>query len=405
MRRPGRNLIAGLVLAAAAFAAGPARAETHDAASVALGWQLEHADAVVVGAVTREDRDAAAETRTIEVRVDENVAGTSAAGTVVTVTFADHGLGTPWDTRVPVLLFLRREAGLPGAPARWLPVSGAFSVRPLASGTAEARFPALVGQLRDAMADPAALRALLVAWMEDSDPGVAWSAATDFVRHEELHAGLSDPERARIVAAFARQPIGKTTKETLAYAAAATRTPSAVRALADSLLLDGSLRIRSAVGEALRRMDTPAAETELASRLAGARPDQQASLLAALGVAGSGSAAPAAQSLLASADGAVRIEAAAALGGMARNARRRDPAARLGVAAALDARLTAKDAASLPADEVRAVLWALAQLDESEGYAALRTFEKSSAPGTLRDYATQLLARPRLSLVLAGAPK
>src|SRR5439155_14570629 len=118
------------------------------------------------------------------------------------------------------------------------------------------------------------------------------SAATDLVRHEELHAAMTDDERSRVVAAYVRQPIGKNTKDALALAAAATRSPAAAQALVDSLLLPDAARIRGAVGEALRRMELPAAETLLAARLSAATPEQQTCLLGALGTVGGAAAAP-----------------------------------------------------------------------------------------------------------------
>jgi hypothetical protein len=499
------KLYACVIAAAAAlsFPAGFARAETRDATTVTLGWQTEHADLVLVAVVADEttapgDPDAGGAAgansgagagaapadadhpdREIVLRVELGVKGDAAVGSTVRVRLPDHGLGSAWRPLVPHLVFLRAVRAPDGTVLHHVPVSGAFSVRAVEPGTAEARFPALVAGLRDVLEspDPAALRGLLVAWMEDADPGVAWSAATDFVRRTDLHAGLTDAERARIVAAYRAQPIGKTTKEALAYAAAATRTPDAVRALVDSLLLPDAHRIRGPVAEALRRIDSPETERLLASRLAELSPPtaptggtqdappgtaggtpggtgatgaagttgatggtgaagatavppvatasapavaQRCALLGALAVVGGTTAVSEVRALLTDAAPAVRVEAAAALGGMARNARLRDPEARLGVAATLSGRLTSLLAAAASPEspdpaasaataaataaalepETRAVLWALAQLDEPGAFDVLRATAKSDAtPAATRDYAARLLARPRQSLV------
>src|SRR6185295_1641185 len=101
----------------------------------------------------------------------------------------------------------------------------------------------------------------------------------------------------------------------LALAAAATKSPAAVQALADSLLVEGAPQIRAVVGEALRRMDSPASEGLLAARLLGAAPENQTALLSALAVVGGAGASSQVRPLLDASDASVRIEAAAALGG------------------------------------------------------------------------------------------
>ena len=408
MRTRARLLSAAVIFALAAGALAPvpaARAETRNAATVTLGWQSENADAILVGTVLSASRDAASPERTIDVRVDRVLAGTPAAGSTVRVTCEDHGAGAAWTDGTQVLVFLRRVPS-GAATETWVPLSGAFSLRALPAGSAEARFPALVTSLRKALdaKDPALLRALLVTWMDDTDAGVAWSAATDFVRHEELHAALTDGERARIVDAYTRQPIGKNTKDALAFAVAVTGSPAAAPALVDSLLLPGAGRIRATVAEALRRIGSPETESLVIARLRDAKPEQQESLLAALAVVGGSAAAREIRPLLESATAAVRVGALSALGNAARNVRAADPTARLNLAETLAGRLPgrshATDAPPPTTDEIRATLWALAQLDEPAAYDALRTFAAEGDPIDLRDYAARLVARPRQSLVL-----
>jgi hypothetical protein len=399
MRRRFSFLIAAplLTLAALLPRGGAARAESHDAATVALGWQTENADVVAVAVLTGETLDAASGERAADFRVDRTIKGDAAVGAALHVAHAGRGAESALHVGAPHLVFLRR-AGV----ADFAPISGAFSMRPLDPDTPAARFPDLVAAMRAALdsKDASVLRTLLVQWMEDADPGVAWSAATDFVRHVELHASLPAADGARIVAAFRRQPVGKTTKDALAFAVAATRSPEAASALVESLLLPDASRIRGAVAEALRESDDPTAEPALVAALVDATPAQRCALLGALGTVGATGAAPAVTALLADGDGSVRVEAAAALGGMARNARAKDPQARLGVADALTSRISGKAAETLPENEFRAVLWALAQLDEVPAFDALRKIAASSAREAVRDYAARLLARPRQSLVL-----
>lgn len=391
-----------LALAASLVAAiSPVAASTHDATTVTLGWQTEAADEIVVGFVVPGSEGAARpEMGDVEFRVDRPIKGELTAGASVRIRLDGHGRDTPWRAGLAHLVFLRRGDAKSGVPQIHVPVSGDFSVRALPAGSAEERFPALVATLRETLdaKDAAALRSLLVTWMEDADPGVAWSAATDFVRHRELAAALPESESARIVAAFRRQPLGKATKGALALAVAATRSADAAPALVEALLVPGASSIRAVVGEALRRLDDPAGPSLVATRLADATAAQRPVLLGALAVAGGAPEAPAVRPLLADADATVRAEAAAALGSLARNARARDADARLGVARALTERL--QRAAELPEDEIRALLWALAQLDEPGAFDAVRAAAADETlPAPVRDWAASLAARPRQSLV------
>lgn len=386
-----RTFLPTLLLAAAA----PAFAETIDAESAALGWQTERADAVVVASFVRELPLEAS--REAEFRVERSLKGDAVAGDTLVVARADRGHGAPWTEGLPHLLFLAKV----GEGNVRAPVAGAFSVRALPEGSPEARFPDLVASLAQTLAagGDAGLRSLLVTWMEDADAGVAWSAATDFVRHRELHGSLTSAESARVVAAFAARPFGKRTKEALGYAAAATRTSAAVEALADALAADGGRAIRGALAEALRRTGSASAPAALVRRLADAPPGREPALLGALGVVGDAASAAAVRARLASADATVRAEAAAALGGIARNVRRADPEARLQAADALAEGVTGKAAETMPAQELRARLWALAQLDEARAFDVLRDVAARSVVPDARRYAERLLAQPRQSLI------
>ena len=52
-------------------------------------------------------------------------------------------------------------------------------------------------------------------------------------------------------------------------------------------------------------------------------------------------------------------------------------------------------------DEVRAAIWALAQLDDPQAYVALRRIAaEKDRPEAVREYAARILERPRVSLIL-----
>lgn len=412
MRTHTRTIGAGILAAFAATlaaGAGDARAETQEASRVALGWQAENAEVVVVGTVEGPAPGGPAAVDGAEdghegtsVRVDRTLKGRVAAGEVLRVRAAGHSHPSSEGSAVPHLLFLRAvPPSGPAAPA-WESVSGSFGVRPVAPGTPEGRFPDLVKSWLDASAEPdaAALGRLLVSWMDDRDPGVVWSGATDFVRRRDLHGALAEADRERIVAAYRRHPIGKASKTALALAVSASGSPEAPRALVESLLLPESHRIRGLVAEALRRAGSPESEGLLLRALGDATPVQQTALLGALAVVGGPVSAPAVRKLLDAEDTGVRTEAAAALGAIARNCRARDPESRLGVARALAARVSGPEADRLGENEARAVLWALAQLDEEEGFEALREVAARSTRAGVRTWAATLLARPRQSLIL-----
>ncbi len=395
-----RKLLAPILLAAAALAA---RAETISSDAVALGWQTQHAAQVFVGTAESETEPGASGEREVTLRVLDPIRGTLAAGATATAVVSVHGLEKPWTLRSRYLCFLDAEPAAAGRPQRFRLVSGAFSLRLLGATGPETRFPGIVRDIAATLdaagrvKDAPALRTLLVGWMEDADPGVAWSAATDFVRLEELHAGLSNAERERIVAAYRRCPIGKTTKQALAFAVAATRHPTAAAALVDTLLEPEARFVRGDVAEALRRLRDPATETLIERRLTTGGADARKSLLVAAGAVGTEASVPAARRSLNDDDAAVRAEAAHALGRIARNVREKDAAARVAVRDDLAHALTAAGTD----DERRATLWALAQLDDQDAWKILRlAAADESAPQIVRTTAARYLKSPRVSLIL-----
>src|SRR5258706_10629827 len=242
MRTRARLLAFAAAAAAGALSVARACAETHASSTIPLGWMTENADAVVLGRAADERRlDARGDRRELDLLVDESVRGAVAAGTTVVIVYEGHGEAMPWKAAGGTHLAFLKAVPVPsGAPPRWVPISGAFAVKPIPTVGPESRFPAEVRTLASllgaegAVAKPDLLREHLVAGMEDADPGFAWSAAVDFVRHAGLHAGLTAEQGARITGAFRRQPVGKATKEALALAVAGTADPSATRALVDA---------------------------------------------------------------------------------------------------------------------------------------------------------------------------
>ncbi len=398
-----RSLAPAALAAAAILAfAGRADAETHDTETLALGWQAENADFVVIGVPQQDRRPGPSGPWELEFQVEEVLRGRPAPASTITLLVGDDGEGRPYQRGVRCLAFLRSIPRAGGEPERWGLLAGAFSIRAVPAEGPESRFPEIVRSIAATLGngtevkDPVGLRALLVKWIEDGDPGIALSAALDLVRHEELHPSLTAVERLRIVAAYRAQPIGKATKGALALAAAATRDPAAGPVLVDSLLEPRARLIRGDVGEALRRLADPATAPLLLKRLASADDGQRANLLQVLGTLGAPEGAEPARAGLASSSAEVRLESAHALGLIARAVRERDPAARVGGRAELATLL----AAAAPGNESRAVLWALAQLDDADAFALLRKVAASDGREEVRRYAERILGRPRQSLIL-----
>jgi hypothetical protein len=402
--KPLRLLASLATVAAALLAAAPgARAESHDPQHLAFGWLTENADAVVV-AVASADRTGEGRLRLVTLTVEESLRGTLAAGAEATLEVQDVGEAVPYALGARHLAFLRALPVAEGQPARFGLLSGEFGIRAVPAAGPEARFPDVCRRIaatldaRGAVRESARYRMLLVETLEDADAGIAWSGATDLVRHEEMHAELTGDEKRRIVRAFVRQPIGRDTKKALALAAAATRDPEAAPALVASLLHPRSRETRIEVGEALRRLADPAAAELLAKALPAAETAVRETLLnvlGALGASGVGAAA-AARDALSDPVPSVRVEAAQALGLLARAQHRADPDAAL-VGRAELARAVATASTE---NELLANVWALAQYDEPEAYEALRRLAASDERAVVRKAAERYLANPRLSLVL-----
>ncbi len=396
--RTPRSFLLSLAALAALSCVRVASAEVYPAETLAFGYLVEHADAVVVATPIDDRSEGDRGVHWITLEVEESIRGPLVRMERVTLLFQDLGAGLPYALRERHLAFLRALPATEGQPRRWALLSGELGIRPVPASGPVARFPGLCRDIAEVLDDAAGYRALLVRGIEDEDPGMAWSAATDLVRHAEMHAALTPDEQTRIVSAFERQPIGKETKKALALAAGATLHPSAAPALVASLLLPRAREIRIEVGEALRRLGSPHAVALLVQALEQAESEQAVNLLNALGTMAPAAApaAEAARGRVLDPVRAVRIEAAHALGLVVREQHRANPSVRLRGREDL---LTALAKAGT-GNEQLAVVWALAQFDEPAAYEALETLAASDERPLVRQAAERYLANPRLSLVL-----
>ena len=131
--------------------------------------------------------------------------------------------------------------------------------------------------------------------------------------------------------------------------------------------------------------------------------------LVALGVVGTKESVPAVRSCLGDEEVVVRVEAAHALGLIARTVRAAGGATDGATVLATDGEAGVdgcEDLVHIAAhaksdDELRAALWALAQLDTRDAWSALRAVVADDKRTDLaRRTAAEYLARPRVSLVL-----
>jgi hypothetical protein len=374
---------------AAAFAT-PAGARTLRARDVALGHQTERADLVAIGTLRSEEPAVFALTEVIR--------GEGEAGESVTV-LVPPDEGGRWPVGVPHLLFLRRLEE--DAPI-FAPVAGGASVVAVAEGP-EARFPEVVRRIAatlpagDRAGDPASRLALLVDLMGDPDPGLAWSAAVDFEAWEDLHGLVSADDGRRILAAFTGRKAGKRDKEALAMAVGMARPAGALDALLDGVDPAGGTSLRGTIGDALVRLADPETSARIAERIGKAEGAARADFLALLGAAGEGQVAlGAVRRYTTDPTPAARLEAAHALGRIARRIRQAGPGTEVEGRTELVGLLGAAHSDA----ERKASLWALAQLDDPEAFALLRRLAEEDPREYVRRTARLYLTRPRLTLTL-----
>ncbi|MHC4732059.1 MAG: HEAT repeat domain-containing protein [Planctomycetota bacterium] len=378
------RLVALLALAAAVGA------ESYDPHTITLGYLTEHADAAVT--VTAGTETAIGDDRWRVVFTIGEVLRGRAEGATLEIERRASEEAYPVGTKY--LAFLSRVER--NEWTGWRPVTRTFGMRALPEAGPETRFPGIVRDLASTLGegrevrDPVRLRALLVQGMADPDAGIAWSSALDLVRHTELHEGLSAEQRATILDAYRRQPIGKMTKRALAYAVAATRDSRAGDLLLESLQDPRARLICGAVAEALRRLAEPSVPGKVVEQLKGANAERRVHLFTVLGRLGAKESAEAAVAHLDDPAPPVRLAAAHALGLTARALRADDPTVKVGGIEKLKSWL----GAAKTENEIRACLWALAQLDAAEAYDVLRT-ARDDEREVVRRYVAAYLRFPR----------
>jgi HEAT repeat protein len=370
-------------------------AETHAPHTLTLGYLTEHAD-LVVTLTAGTERAIDAHRRRVVFAVGEVLRGRLEGATLE---IERHASEPEYPVGGRYLAFLRRHKRDDGTA--WRPLTRTFAMRPLLEAGPEARFPGIVRDLASTLGEgpevrePARLRALLVKGMAELDAGIAWSSAMDFVRHRELHEGLSVEQRITILDAYRRRPIGKMTKRALAYAVAATRAREAGDLLLKSLRDRNAGLVRGAVAEALRRLADPTVPGKVVEQLKGADAEGRVHLLTVLGKLGAKEGVDAAVAHLEDPAPRVRLVAAHTLGLTARALHADDPTVEVGGLEKLKTWL----AAATGENEIRACLWALTQLDDPEAYDVVRA-ARDDQRELVRRYAESCLRFPRQALIL-----
>jgi HEAT repeat protein len=245
-------------------------------------------------------------------------------------------------------------------------------------------------------ADLSAYRTLLLGWLSDPEPGVVWSAAMDFTRRRDLHAELTDEERKQVLSAFVAHPFGKASKDALVMAVAAAKPTGAGEALVTALLSPGGRSIRGTVADALVEIGDGTVPGRIAAALPEAPARAQADLLQVLGAVGGAESVDVARAYVTNGTAEVRVEAAHALGRIARSVREEKPDAVVAGRTDLTGLLAmAKDARSQ-----QAALWALAQLQDPDAVALLTKLAAEDDRDFVKTWAKRYRDRPRLSLIL-----
>jgi HEAT repeat protein len=239
------------------------------------------------------------------------------------------------------------------------------------------------------------LRPEVLGGLDSTDAVVALSAAIDFGRIEGIATGVTDAEVDRVVAAFEKNRRPDRRKRALTVALGVTKSKRAVAPLVAAVVAGKARTYRAEVGRALARIGDEAAVKALTDGLKSERAATRADTVNVLGRSGLDDAAKVIVKALADPAGEVRIEAAMAVGEIARTLRSRKedaPAAHEALAAVY---------ANAPdTREKKAALWAAAQLDTQAGYDVVRKAAANDADRTIREFASRTLKNPRRRLVL-----
>jgi len=390
-----RPALAAAAIAALVLAAPPAAAESRREADLTPLGLLRGSEAAVlaVGVAPTEAPPAAGVVSTL--RVDEVLSGAPivAAGAALPLAGgAEDGPRLPAGIRC--VAFLKR---LPDG--RWEAPAGSFGVIAIGEAPPGAVADPVVALFRDLAPEvgtegrlerPIRVRAALVRGL--SGPArLRAGAALDLLREPGLLEALPDAERDAIVAAFDATPSRDRGRVHLARLVGRIAAPDAGRRLADALLGEDGVHLRSAVGAALGDLRDPAAVRVLAERASAGDAEARARAAAALGASGLPEARPPVEALLGAAEPRVRLEAAVALG-------------RLRLADAVPALL--RRFRGVPGGPVaepdpavrRALAWALGRCDAPEAWEALRA-AADDASESARAFAAEVLKDPARDFV------
>jgi hypothetical protein len=399
--RTANLLLRAALLLTAAWAASPASAETHELATTTVGALAEGADLAVLAEAGDAPLDPDAPW-TFD--VTETLRGTRAETVRVDVA------GRRADVRpgASYLLFLRSRPD-----GRYAPLSR-FALR-------RADLPETQGLVRyaqeytatldadGAAARPDALRDLLVRSLSSADSGVPFCAGLDLVRHVDLHQGVSPAHQAAIAAALLPARKADLDLGGILEAAGALGDGRVDAPLIDRLLDPDVRTLRRYVTRALVRRKSPELAELLVARIDGADAAGRGDIANALGKMGAPEAEQALVALLKDGEAPVRLEAAHAVGRLARAVRakpveaRDDPAVAEKPRPRLDgalAPLLAFVQRAATRNERKAGVWALAQIDTQDAWAALRRLrDREDSDPELRRLATRYLKQPRVALL------
>jgi hypothetical protein len=390
------------VLVVAVASATSSRAESTDIDSVTIGAMVERSDVVVV-ADSAAAATVASDATTWTFRVTETMRAADPPGEI-RVVLRGSDASAAVRPNAPHLLFLTAAAG--GA---YRPIAVPWGVRDAADGAVKPlvdyarRYAAALGP-DAAVAKPVDLAALLVESLASPAGGVPATAGRDLVRHQELVEKLTPAQRQAVDAALARPRKGDLDLAGIIDAAGVAGTSASDELLVARLVDPATRHLRLNVTAALRRHARPELVDLLARRLVDATDDQRADLVNALGRLDLRAASPHLVAALRDASSAVRVEAAHSLGLLARVVRERKPdvdveAPRDKLDEALGP-LTDAVAVAKTDREKKSMLWALAQIDTSDAWTALKRLRDESTDGRVREIAGEYVLRPRVELIL-----
>ena len=413
-------VIAAATALLACALASPAAAERYDEDAVSLGAQTLAADVVALvrtpDALPDPLEPGESERLTVEVvrtlvrepHVDEEATG---PGSALAIAHRELGHGRPFRAGGVYVAFLRTDGHGRGDPAAQSlsSVAGTFSWVAVRDQEATAPGPVerYVERFRDARTRRSdgdvevvgvdGIGTALVDALSSRHLLVAGSAARDLRIFRTLHDELDDTQRLRLLDRF-REHVSRPDglRPLLARLCAVLPTEETVPALVDALTAPAARVHRHVFAECLRLLDDPRTATLIRERWNGANVDHRQNLMNAAGLVEDPALLPLARSSLADGSVAVRIEAAHALGLLARAARRAEPdlvvEGRPALVRALgDAKTT---------NERRATVWCLAQLDDPAAYEHLRSLAASKSDAELARLAGNVLRRPRSALIL-----